>query len=174
MARNEIRSGNVRTAESRVEAREEVRPKKTRLRKGLAQVSPTHIPQEMIPEGVDFQWVTDSIHGMPEMQMRHSYEINAWEPVLADAFNGRFDGMFMPKGYKGEINVMGQVLMWRPIELTMEARQEEAEQARNATRAIETKLRNGQLDGVSFDTQHPTARAVTSISHDRVSMPIPE
>lgn len=174
MARNEARTTNIRTSEVRTEAREEVRPKKQRLRKGIAQVSPTHIPREMIPEGVDLQWVTDSVHGQPDIQGRQSYEINAWEPVTADMFGGRYDGMFMPKGHKGEINVLGQVLMWRPLELTLEARAEEAAQARNATHAIETKLRNGQIDGVAFDTTHPTARAITNISHDRVSMPIPE
>lgn len=148
--------------------------KKQRLRKGIASSSPTFIPREMIPPDVDLQWVTDSIHGAPDVQGRQAYEINGWEPVLGHMFDGRFDGMFAPKGHAGEINVYGQVLMWRPMELTLEARAEESRDARNARTAIETKLRNGQLDGVSFDTRHPTARAVTSIAHERVSLPVPE
>lgn len=148
--------------------------KKQRLRKGIGNTSPTFIPREMIPPDIDLQWVTDSIHGMPDIQGRQSFEINAWEPVTADMFGGRFDGMFVPKGHKGEINVLGQVLMWRPMELTMEARAEEAADARNAKVAIETKLRNGQIDGIAFDTQHPTARKVTSVTHETVTMPVPE
>ncbi|MDE2096871.1 MAG: hypothetical protein KGL39_06450 [Patescibacteria group bacterium] len=168
-------AGPVRAAEVRPDvSREEVRPKKQRLRKGMAQQSPTYIPREMIPEDIDLQWVTDSIHGAPEIHTRQNYEMNAWEPVTPDMFGGRFDGMFMPKGHKGEINVYGQVLMWRPLELTMEARAEESADARNAMIAIETKLRNGQLDGVKFDTQHPSAKKVTSIQHERVSTPVAE
>lgn len=168
---------STRVAEVRPdETRESVRPKKQRLRKGMAQSSPTHIAQEMVPEGIDLQWVAETIHGEPVtgLNSRSAYEMNAWEAVTPDMFQGRFDGMFMPRGYKGEIVVHGQVLMWRPLELTLEARREEAAEARNATAAIESKLRNGQLDGVKFDTQHPSARAITSVGHERVSTPVPE
>lgn len=160
----------IRSAEVRSEPVRET-PRKQRLRKGVANTSPTHIPQEMIPDGIDLQWVTDSIHGAPETQMRQQYEMNAWEPVTPQMFEGRFDGMFMPKGHKGEINVLGTVLMWRPMELTIEARQEERAQAINARVAAEQKLRGGQLDGVAFDTQHPTVQKITTVSRG-VSMPI--
>lgn len=148
--------------------------KRQRLRKGAASVSPTNIPQEMIPPDTDLQWVTDSIHGEPTPQIRQGFEINGWRPVTSDMFGGRFDGMFMPKGHKGEINVMGEVLMERPLELTIEARQEQYGEAVRAKTRTEATLRNGELPGVRFDTQHPSARKVTSISHERVQMPIPE
>lgn len=168
-----LRNTDVRAEVAREPIRE-TPARKQRLRKGIANVSPTHIPREMIPDDIDFQWVTDSIHGMPELQGRQSFEINGWEPVTPDMWGSRFDGMFMPKGHKGEINVLGSVLMWRPMELTLEAREEERGQAVAARIAIESKLRNGQLDGVSFDTQHPTVRAVTSVGRDGVAMPIPD
>lgn len=168
----------MRNAEVRAEpAREPIREtpaRKQRLRKGIANVSPTHIPQEMIPGDIDLQWVTDTIHGMPEAQGRQSFEINGWEPVTPDMWGKRFDGMFMPKGFKGEINVLGSVLMWRPMELTLEARAEERQQAVAARLSIERKLRNGELDGVAFDTQHPTARAITNVGREGVAMPIPD
>lgn len=168
-----LRAADIRSDPVREPIRE-TPERRQRLRKGIANVSPTHIPREMIPDGVDLQWVTDTIHGLPELQGRQSFEINGWEAVTPDMFSGRFDGMFMPKGYKGEINVLGSVLMWRDMELTMEARAEEREQAVSARVAIEQKLRNGELDGVSFDTQHPTARKVTSVVRDSVSAPIPD
>jgi hypothetical protein len=129
----------IREAEVRAEpAREPVRAK-TRTRKG-ANVNQFHIPQHMIPDGIDLQWNTDSVLGKPEPHMRQTMAVQGWEPVTADMWGGRFDGMFMPKGHKGEINVGGQVLEWRPIELTLEARAEEHQAARHARNVEERKI----------------------------------
>jgi hypothetical protein len=156
------------------EVREPVREApRQRLRKNIAQQSPTHIPREMIPEGVDLQWVIDSIHGQPEIQGRLTFEANGWQPVTGQMWGGLFDGMFMPKGHTGEINVLGQVLMERPMELTIEARQEELGAAVSARRGVESKLRGGQIDGVKFDTQHSTARKVTNVGYDSERMQVP-
>lgn len=147
--------------------------KKVRTRKGTG-TDRLHIPQEIIPDGIDLQWVTDSVLGQPAMQTRIAFEVNAWEPVLPSMFDGRFDGMFMPKGHKGEINVDGLVLMWRPMELTMEARAEERQAARGAVVAQEAKLRGGNLDGVTLDTQHASVRANTRLTREIIpGMPIP-
>lgn len=168
-----VRTGEVRTEPVR-EAVRDVPERRQRLRKGIANVSPTHIPQEMIPEGVDLQWVTDTVHGQPEIQGRQSFEINGWRPVTGDMWGGLFDGMFMPKGYKGEINVLGSVLMERPLELTLEARAEERSQAVSARVAAETKLRNGIIEGVAFDTEHPTARAITQVGREAARIQVPD
>lgn len=150
--------------------REPVRAK-VRVRKGMG-VDQLHIPQEMIPDGVDLQWVTDSVLGQPNPHGRQQFEINAWEPVLPSMFEGRFDGMFMPKGYKGEINVGGLVLMWRPMELTLEARAEERQAARHAMVSEEAKMKTGQVEGITFDTDTPNARAHTFVKKTREPMPI--
>lgn len=176
MANNQTRVAP-RQTETREPNRTDVRDtpeKRQRLRKGIANTSPTYIPREMIPDGVDLQWVTDSVHGAVQIQGRQMFEINGWRPVTPDMFGGRFEGMFMPKGFKGEINVLGQVLMERPLELTLQARAEELKDAQNARSAIETKLRNGQIDGVAFDTQHPTARAATRVEQSLVQLQVPE
>jgi hypothetical protein len=61
------------------------------------------------------------------------------------------------------------------MELTMEARGEENQAARNAVRVQERKLTGGELDGVTLDTSHPTARAKTFITKERIpSMPVPK
>src|SRR5262245_13033776 len=80
------------------------------------------VPREAIPEGMDYQWITDSVLGQPMPQRRARFERRGWQPVPAE----RHDGMFMPKGYKGEINVDGVVLMERPMEYTRAARKREA------------------------------------------------
>ena len=163
------RRAPLRAEPVRVEAarEEEVRPKKVRTRKGGG-TDRLHIPPEMIPDGIDLQWVTDAVLGQPSPQTRMSYEVNAWEPVTGGMFEGRFDGMFMKKGHEGEINYEGLVLMWRPMELTLEARAEERAAALQAVGRQEAKLKSGQLDGVSFDTQHPSARANTRLTKERI------
>lgn len=167
-----------RQTEQREPVRMEVRDtteRRQRLRKGAASTSPTHIPQELIPDGIDLAWVTDSIHGQPTPRERMAFEINGWQPVTPDMFGGIFDGMFTPKGYKGEINVMGQVLMERPLELSIEARQEEYNEAIRAKVRTETTLRNGEIPGINgrgYETKHPTVR--NQVKHERVQMPVPE
>ena len=128
-----------------------------------------YIPQEMIPAGVDLQWVAIKVAGLPTNGHRVGYEKNGWRAVTTDMFGGRFDGMFMKKGTKGEIHVGGQVLMERPMELTMEARREERQAALQARGMQEKRLLSGQLDGVTLDTQHPTARANTHLTRTVMS-----
>src|SRR5262245_42749559 len=70
------------------------------------------VPKDVIPDGMDYLWVTDSILGQPWPQRRARFERRGWRPVPSS----RHDGMFMPKGYVGEINVDGLVLMERPME----------------------------------------------------------
>lgn len=167
----------IRQAEVRAEpVREPVRAK-VRTRKGSG-TDKFHIPQEMIPDGIDLQWNVDSVLGKPEPQMRSAMAVQAWEPVTAEMWGGRFDGMFMPKGHRGEINVGGLVLEWRPIELTLEARAEEYGVARHARAAEDRKIATGNVDGVNqdfMDTNHPKAKANTFLRKERIpSMPIPQ
>lgn len=163
----------VREAAPRQEAEREPVRAKVRARKG-AGTDQLHIAKELIPDGVDLQWVTDSVLGQPAVQDRQAFVVNAWEPVLPDMFDGRFDGMFMPKGHKGEINVGGLVLMWRPLELTLEARAEERNAARQQIGIETNKMLTGQVDGVD-----PRILGVdqkkTFMTKERIpSMPVPQ
>lgn len=159
----------------RAEPQQEASAPRTRIRKGGMLTDSLHIPQEMIPEGTDLQWVTDSVLGQPAPQTRMGYEINGWQPVNGQMWNNRFDGMFLPKGHKGEINVGGLVLMERPMELTMEAQGEDKRAADFARHSHEASLRGGELKGVSLDTQHPSAKAKTFVRREVVrGMPVPE
>lgn len=150
--------------------------KRERLRKFADnQNGPLFIPRELIPDGTDLQWIAIEVNGQPFPQERVQYEQNGWRAVTPDMFGGRFDGRFMPKGYRGEIVVGGQVLMERPLELTLEARAEERRAAQNARGTQERRLLAGQLDGVTLDTQHPTARANTSLTRTvEAGIPVPD
>jgi hypothetical protein len=156
-----------------INARGEIRRQRTF--KGSRSTNPFHIPPEMIPDGVDLQFNVDTVVGMPT-QERRFMEQQGWEPVTPDMWGGRFDGFFMRKGHKGEINVGGQVLMWRPLELTLEARAEELMDARRARAVEEQKMTEGRPDGVNLDMLDPnagSARRQTFLRKERVpSMPV--
>lgn len=152
-----------------IRAEGDTRPIKTRARKGNTGQDPTYIPPHMIPDQMDYQWVAVSVLGQPDMQMRSNFEMQGWEAVPAL----RHDGMFMPKGHQGEINYGGLVLMERPIELTIEARCEDQSRAREARAVEERNLLSGNIPGVTMDTQHPSARAVTRITKEVIAGNIP-
>lgn len=139
--------------------------KKVRLRKNTADRSMLDLPAETIDflkaQDVDLQWVTDSVVGQPMPWVMGEFVANAWEPVTPDMWNGLFDGMYTKKGHVGQIEYGGLVLMWRPMELTMEARHEDALARDNAIRAQQNMLKTGQIPGFSagFEPDHPTAIA---------------
>jgi hypothetical protein len=150
-------------------AREEIRPKKTRTRRSTTDM--LYVDPALIPDGMDYQWVTSEILSQPAQQVRASYEANGWEPVPAE----RHPGLFMQRGATGEINVGGLVLMERPLELTMEAREEERVAARTAVRVQEQTFRTGNVSGVTLDTSHPSARKNSGLTREMIrGIPVPK
>lgn len=143
----------------------DAKPKKSRIRKNASQRSMLDLPVEVIEKlrvdyGADLQWVTDSVLGKAEPAMRQDFEINAWEPVTQDMFDGALDGMYLRKGQPGEIQYNGLILMWRPYELTQEARAEEQSARVGQLRAQENMIKGGQaIQGLSsgFEADHATA-----------------
>lgn len=154
----------VRATAIREPASEAPKHGKTRLRKNSSQRSMLDMDNSLIDRlretyGADVQWVADQVLGKDEPQMRQDFEINAWEPVSQDMFDGAFDGMYMRKGQKGEIRYNGLVLMWRPYELTLEARAEDNTARVAAMKAQENMIKGGVIPGLSagFESNHPTA-----------------
>jgi hypothetical protein len=132
------------------------------------------IPRDQIPEGMDLQWVTDSIFGQPQAQSRAEFEKKGWTPVYQEDFGGIYDGRFMPKGKDGEINVDGTVLMARPLELSLKAKQKDRRAALEQVAVKEQALRGGDI-GTSLDTNHPSAVRLNSNgikkSFERLTIP---
>lgn len=161
MARAPVRATAVREA-----VPETPKHGKTRLRKNSSQRSMLDMDNSLIYRlrdtfDVSVQWVADQVLGKDEPQMRQDFEINCWEPVSQDMFEGIFDGMYMRKGQKGEIRYNGLVLMWRPYELTLEAQAEENAARIGAMKAQENMIKGGVIRGLSsgFEADHPTAIA---------------
>jgi hypothetical protein len=135
-----------------------------------------HIPNDMIPEGLSLLWVTDTVFGQPQPQSRAEFERKGWTPICQSDLDGRFDGMFMPKGAEGEINNGGQVLMCRPKEITDVAERREFQKAREQLAIKEAALRGGDIPNVGFDTTHNSALASNKIGHswERIAVPTDE
>jgi len=98
--------------------------KKVRTRKGL-NFHKFYVDPNIIPSDMDYQWVAVEVLGQLQSHRRVGFEANGWEAVPAS----RHDGVFMPTGWKGEINIEGLVLMERPMELSEEAKTEEYDRA---------------------------------------------
>lgn len=100
--------------------------KKTRRRQ--ANDDPFAIPAHYMKEGIDYNWKRESVFGK-EGEEEHSYmaglKENGWEPVrLSDMPS------FGRPGAQGVVRRDGSVLMWRPKELSVEAKVEDYERAK--------------------------------------------
>jgi len=130
------------------------------------------INPDLIPEGMAAQWVTDSVYGQGVPQHRADFERKGWTPVHQQDFDGQFDGMFMPKGAQGEINVEGMVLMMRPKEFTEKAARADYHRAREQVFIKEQALRGGDIP-TSLDARHPSALSTNRITKtvERIEVP---
>jgi hypothetical protein len=130
------------------------------------------IDPSLIPEGMSAVWVTDSVYGQGVPQHRAEFEKKGWTPVHQEDFDGQFNGMFMPKGAPGEINVEGMVLMMRPKEITDKAKILERRKANEQVAIKEQAFRSGDMP-ISLDPRHETAVRTNRInkSIERISIP---
>lgn len=130
------------------------------------------IDKSLIPEGFDLLWVTSEVFGQPEPGHRADFERKGWTPVHQADFQGQFNGMFMKKDSPGEINVHGLVLMCRPLEYSIRAKQKDRRAALEQVMIKEAELRGGNIP-VSLDAQHPSAVNTNRInkSYERIEIP---
>lgn len=131
------------------------------------------ISKDLIPDGMDLQWVTDSVFGQGVPQHRQRFERTGWTPVHQEDFDGRFNGMFMPFNAQGEINVDGMVLMARPLELSIKARRRDQREAIETVSRKERQLRGGDLP-ISLDASHPTAVSFNKVGKSMERITVPE
>lgn len=130
-----------------------------------------HIPAELHPEGITLQWVTHSVYGKEEAQHRQKFEQANWLPVHGEDFYGAFDGMFAPRGTKGEIHKDGLVLMAKPTELVQKAKRKEQVKAKEQVMIKERALYGGEINAMGAD--HPSARNFNHVRRSVESVPIP-
>ena len=127
------------------------------------------IDQSIIPDGMTYQWITHSVFGQDIPTRRSRFMRQHWVPVMAE----RHDGLFMPKGYKGQIEIDGLGLYERPKKITKMARDYEYQKATGQVRIKEQQLIGGHIEGVTLDTQHPSALRSNTVNRtiERISIP---
>ena len=113
---------------------------RTRMRRTSVMDDPYHIPKEWIPEGMSVEWKRHSVHGMEDDFYLAQMRRQGWEPVdprnCAPSLR-----QLVPEGYdKPNLIKAGQILMERPIELTLEAIQESRMMARQQINEAEERL----------------------------------
>lgn len=131
------------------------------------------INPDLIPTGMAAMWVTDAVLGQGVPQHRSEFERKGWTPVHQEDFDGQFDGLFMPKGADGEINVEGLVLMMRPKEMSQKAERNDKRKAYEQVAIKEQALTGGDMPGVSLDPRHRSATDTNRIrrSVERIEIP---
>ena len=182
---------DTRQADVRAEpARPEPVRAKTRTRRGTFQniygIDKSILEAIWATYGADLQWNLDTVKGangnevydLPFTITRVGMEQQGWESVMPGMFGGMLDGLFTKQDHKGEIIVGGQVLQWRPRELTEEARAEERQAAKQAIGVHEKQIQSGSLPGVDanvFNPRHGSAQSVSRLTKSRVpSIPVPQ
>jgi len=131
------------------------------------------VPAELIPEGMDLRWVTDAVLGQPFAAHRSQAEKAGWTPVHPEDFDGRFDGMWTPRGSQGEIRVEGQCLMARPLNLSLQARRRDRRAALEQVAIKEQALTGGDIN-TSLDSRHESALRSNRINKSVERIQIPE
>jgi len=133
-----------------------------------------HIPKSMFPEGFDLRWVRTATAGKPDPGNIGEAQRKGWQVVNGQDFQGLFDGMFMPKGHKGPIEIDGLTLHVRPLTFSIKAKMRDHRNAVEQVRRKEADMRGGNLPGVGFDTQHPTVRSITKVNKTIETIVVPD
>jgi len=124
--------------------------------------------RSIIPAGWDYQWKVKTIKNWEWIDHQVELAANGWEPVPAE----RHEGIFMPRGYTGNIERGGQILMERPMQLTEISRQRERRAANEPVQSSRSMagLAGRQMPGSAsgiLDFEHPSARGATGVGITR-------
>ena len=123
--------------------------------------------RSIIPDGWDYQWKVKTVKNWEWVEHQVTLASNGWEPVPAE----RHDGVFMPRGAKGNIERGGQILMERDMRLTMQARRAERQEANsqlNMSRSMAGLMERSMPGGSGIlDYEHPAARGASGVKVER-------
>lgn len=130
-----------------------------------------HIPKELFPEGMDLQWITQTVYGQDMPQAVNAYFRTGWTPIHADDFDGRFGKMF-PQDSSGYIKLDGMILCARPLELSIAAKRRDQQRAKEQIDLKEEAFRGGGIPATGAD--HPSALARNRITRSMERIEIPK
>jgi len=170
--REEVRIG-IRPDRSKM--RLELDPTRERLLEGAALIDPFDISDIMevyaptkgdpakgnVQNEIDFNWKRYETYGKRDYSEQRQYHNQGWRPVLHSHFPGRF----APEGTEGPVIVKDQILMERPMRLTVKARQDEMKQATQVMRVNRENL------GTTPEGQAPRMVLTDKTSRENISIP---
>src|SRR5260370_21722484 len=112
-----------------------VRDGKTYTRRHTNVGDKFHVDAADIPDGMSYQWIAVTVAGAEQRNSLAQFQQNGWESVPMSRYPGRYG----PEKTAGKANhepilIYGLMLCERPIELTIEAREEEIGAARQLIR----------------------------------------
>lgn len=126
--------------------------RRTRRRKSTSHEDQFHLPQEEIPEGLSYEWKRFSVYGQEDPFYLASMREQGWEPVSPKRHPN-----WVPPGYnQPHIIKGGQILMERPVELTLEAQAEQRQLARR--QVVEAEQRLGMTPKGELTREHPDVK----------------
>lgn len=109
---------------------------RTRSRKATVNEDQFYIPMDQIPEGSNYEWKRWENVGQQDPFYIAAMREQGWEPV-----DPKRHPNWVPPGYnEPHIIKGGQILMERPMELTIEARKELKQLSRTQVREAEQRL----------------------------------
>lgn len=149
-----------RRAPPRAAERESPRGESARLTRQSINEDAFHIPLDMIPANVSYEWKRKSCYGMPDNRHMNQLKRNHWREVPQDRHPDYL------------VEQDGMVLMERPSYLTNEAHQEDYLTARGRVEQVSNSVR--QTPDGHFTREHESARRATKIRSVIERMPIPE
>jgi len=124
-------------------------PVRKRARKATVSEDQFYIPLEEIPEGLNYEWKRWENVGLQDPFYIASMRQQGWEPV-----SPKMHPNWVPPGYK-EPHIIkgGQILMERPMELTLEAKREL--RAMSKQQVVEAEQRLGMTPKGELTREHP-------------------
>lgn len=127
------------------------------------------IDTSIIPEGWDYEWRRHTVLNKPDPTYTTSLARAGWEPVPT-----RRHPQLMPHGTPGDSPILrdGNILMERPMELTLSSKQAALRTARNQVRIKEDQL--SQAPGPGHFERNNKGQSMASVSKSYVPLVVPE
>jgi len=133
--------------------------RRTRRRKATINDDIFYIPLEEIPEDSSYEWKRWSNLGLEDPFYIAQMREQGWEPV-----DPKRHPSWVPPGYnQPHIIKGGQILMERPLELTLEAHREQRQLSKQQTREAEQRLGMAPKDTGTRDLPEVKPRVVKEI-----------
>ena len=128
------------------------------------------VPRHLWPTGMRYEWKTYSVLGQQQARRFGRFQSRGWEPVPATRHPGRYH----PVDYQGFIEYDGLVLCERSEQMCQMVEEREFQKATGQVKGKEAQIFGGDIEGVTFDTKHRSARRVSGVKKSYEPFVVPK